>query len=52
VAIARRDWRALLGGCVASAALVLATTLPFLLLPGDCSAGQRATLPAERCATY
>jgi len=52
LALVRRDWRLLVAGAAASILLLLAVTLPFLLLPGDCSAGQLATLPAERCATY
>ena len=52
VAVVRRDWRVLIGACGAASVLVLAVTLPFLLLSGDCSAAQRATLPAERCETY
>ena len=52
VAVARRDWRVLIGACGAASVLVLAVALPFLLLSGDCSTAQRATLPAERCETY
>ena len=51
VAVVRRDWRVLIGACGAASVLVLAVRLPFLLPSGDCSAAQRATLPAERCET-
>jgi hypothetical protein len=52
VATVRRDWRVLVAGAAGSVVLLLGVTLPFLLLPGDCSAAQRNTLPAEQCATY
>jgi hypothetical protein len=49
LATVRRDWRLLIGGAIASVVLLLAVTLPFLVLPTQCSAEQRASLPRVQC---